>query len=106
MHAHICSCIHKHMHMHTYTHTHTHHPYVATYGDYDALTNFCLGPFSNDVRQRSFNVSIVDDNSPEGAETFSASLTVYSVGQDRLSSRVMVSPAIVTVMIQDDGKQL
>ena len=73
--------------------------------DYGTLTSFRLGPFSNSVRQLSFNVSIVNDNIPEDDETFSASLTLDPAAQDRLGSRVTVSPNVATVTIQDnDGK--
>ena len=86
-------------------HTHNFNPSVAS-SDYNALTNFNLGPFSNDLRELSFNVSIVDDHIPEDAEIFSTNLTLDSAGQDQLRNRVIVSPAIAAVTIQDDGKQL
>ena len=95
-----------HTHAHTHTHTHT----ILTYAydadrDYDALTNYCLGPFSGDVRELSFNVSIVDDNTPERAEMFHANLTLDPADQARLGNRVTVSHNAVTVTIQDnDGK--
>ena len=51
-------------------------------------------------------MSIVNDNIPEDDETFSASLTFDLAAQDRLGSRVTVSPDVATVTIQDDdGKQ-
>ena len=76
-----------------------------TDSDYDARTNFRLGPFSDDVRELSFNVSIVDDNTPEDAEMFHANLTLDSADQDRLGDRVKVSHNAATVTIQDnDGK--
>ena len=85
-------------------HAHAFHLSVAP-GDYGGLTNFRLGPFSNDVRELSFNVSIVNDNIPEDAETFSASLTLDPADQARLGNRVQVSPSVATVTIQDnDGK--
>ena len=71
-------------------------------GDYDTLTNFRLGPFNNDVRQLSFNVSVVDDNIPENGEMFRVSLTLDPADQARLGSRVTVSPDVATVTIQDD----
>ena len=70
-------------------------------GDYGALTNFSLGPFNNDVRQLSFNVSIVDDNIPEDAEMFNVSLTLDPVKQARLGNRVTISPDVATFTIQD-----
>ena len=79
-------------------HTHT-HSYVAPY-DYDAQTK-SLGEFSNDERELSFNVSIMDDSIPEDAEMFNVSLTLASQ-----SSRVTVLPAEATITIKDDGKQL
>ena len=89
-----------------YTHTHTHtQPSVAPV-DYGNLTNFCLGPFNNDVRQLSFNVSIANDNIPEDAEMFIVSLTLDSAAQDRLDNRVTVSPDVATVTIQDDDGKL
>ena len=75
------------------------HSYVAPY-DYDAQTK-SLGEFSDDERELSFNVSIVDDSIPEGDETFYVSLTL--AGRSR---RVTVSPAEATITIKDDGKQL
>ena len=91
---------------HTHTHTHTHttcnfHPCTAP-GDYDALTNFHLGPFNNGVRQLSFNVSIVNNNIPENAKMFSTSLTLDPADQARLGNHVTVSPNVATVTIQDD----
>ena len=56
------------------------------------------------MRQLSFNVSIMDDNIPEDAETFSASLTLDLADQARLGSQVIASTS-ATVTIQDnDGK--
>ena len=84
-----------------HTHTHT-HSYVAP-SDYGALTDFRLGPFSNDVRQLSFNVSIVNDSIPEDAEMFRATLTLEGADQAEL---VTVSPDVAAVTIQDnDGRQ-
>ena len=81
----------------------TFHPCIAP-SDYRALTNFRLGPFSNDVRQLSFNVSIVDDNIPENVEMFSMRLTLDPADQAR---RVTVSPDVATVTIHDnDGKAI
>ena len=59
------------------------------------------------MRQHSFNVSIVNDNTPEDVEIFNASLTIESTDKARLGNRVTVSPDIATVTIQDninDGK--
>ena len=66
-------------------------------GDYGALTGFPLGPFSNSVRQLSFNVSIVDDVTPEGTETFTANLTLSPADRARLGDRVTVDPDLATV---------
>ena len=72
---------------------------------YRALTKFCLGPFSDDVRKLSFTVSIVDDNIPEDDEMFNVSLTLDPASRTRLGNRVIVSPDVATVTIQDnDGK--
>ena len=67
-------------------------PSVAP-GDYGTLmiNIFCLGPFNYSVRQLSFNASIMDDNIPEDAEMFSASLTLDPAAQARLGNRVMHS---------------
>ena len=68
-----------------------------------------MGPFNNDVRQLSFNVSIVNDNIPEEAEIFNVSLTLDPADQARLRNhtRVTVSPDVATVTIQDDeGKHV
>ena len=79
------------------------HPCIAP-SDYGALTNFRLGPFSDDVRQLSFNVSIVDNNIPENAKMFSMRLTLDPADQAR---RVTVSPDVAAVTIQDnDGKAI
>ena len=81
----------------------TFHPCIAP-SDYGVLTNFRLGQFNNDVRQLSFNVSIVNDTIPENAEMFSVSLTLDPADQAR---RVTVSPDVATVTIQDnDGKAI
>ena len=95
-----------------YTRTHT--PHTCTHishissvapGDYVNLTNFCLGPFNNSVRQLPFNVSVGNDNITEDAETFSVSLTLDPAAQARLDNRVTVSPDVTTVTMQDnDGK--
>ena len=57
------------------------------------------------MRQLSFNVSIVNDNIPEDAEMFSASLILDPADQIRVGSVVTVSPGESTSIIQDnDGK--
>ena len=90
--------------VHHITHKLLFHLSVAP-GDYGNLMDFRLGPFNNSVRQLSFNVSIVDDNILEDDETFSASLTLDPADQDRLGNRVIVSPDVATLTIQDnDGK--
>ena len=74
-------------------------------GDYGALTNFSLGPFNNDVRQLSFNVSIVNDDIPEDTEMFRVRLVLDPADRARLGNRVTVSPDVATFIIQDsDGK--
>ena len=90
-----------------HTHTYTLHLCVAP-DDYGALTNYTLGPFSNDVRELSVNIiSIENDNITEDAEVFSASLTLDPAAEVRLGNRVIVSPAVLNVTIlDDDGKQL
>ena len=78
---------------------HRSHPSTGI-GDYGALTGFRLGPFSNDVRQLSFNVSIMDDMIPEEDEVFTASLILSPDG-----ILVIVAPDLATVTIlDDDGK--
>ena len=106
MHAH--THVWGHMHTHTIMHTHTYtlHLSVAP-DDYGALTNYTLGPFSNDVRELSVNISIENDNITEDAEVFSASLTLDPAAEVRLGNRVIVSPAVLNVTIlDDDGKKL
>ena len=71
-------------------------------GDYDALAGFSLGPFSNNVRQLSFNVSIVNDVIPEGTETFTANLTLAPADRARLGDRVTVDLDLATVTILDN----
>ena len=89
-----------------HTHTHTFYRYVAP-GDYGSLTKFFLGPFNDSVDQLSFNVSVVNDNIPENAEMFSASLTLDPADQARLGNRVTISPDVATVTLQDnDGMPL
>ena len=83
-------------------HTQIFHMYVAP-SDYGGLTNYHLGPYSNDVRQLSFNVSIVNDNIPEDSEMFRASL---SLDDDDQADFVTVSPDEAIVTIDDtDGRQ-
>ena len=91
------------MHSHALTHIqpHTIRLSIAP-SDYGALTDFSLGPFSNSVRQLSFNVSIVNDVIPENNEDFTASLTLAPADRARLGTRVTVNPDLATVTIQDD----
>ena len=57
------------------------------------------------MRQLSFSVPIVNDNTTEDAETFSARLTLDPADQARIGNRVRVSPDVATVTINDtDGK--
>ena len=57
------------------------------------------------MRELSFNVSIVNDSIPEDAEMFNVSLTLDPADQARLGNRVIVSPDVATITIQeDDGK--
>ena len=84
--------------------SHTIHLSIAP-GDYGALTGFSLGPFNNDVRQLSFNVSIVNDMIPENDETFIANLTLLPADQARLRNRVIVQPDSATVTILDDDRK-
>ena len=57
------------------------------------------------MRELSFNVSIVNDNIPEDVEMFNVSLTLDHAAEARLGNRVIVSPDVATVTIQDnDGK--
>jgi len=88
-------------HSHTHMQSHTTHLSIAP-SDYDALTGFLLGPFSDSVRQLSFNVSIVNDAIPEDDEDFTGSLTLLPADQTRLGNRVTVDPDLVTVTILDD----
>ena len=106
IHMHPCSHLCKYAHTTpTSTHTYTNYPSVAP-GDYGALTRFRLGQFNNNVHQLSFNVSIVNDNTPEDTKMFNASLTIDSTDQARLGNRVRVSLNKATVTIQDnDGKK-
>ena len=76
--------------------------YVAP-SDYGGLTNYRLGPFSNDVHQLSFNVSIVNDNITENSEMFRATLTL---DDDDQADFVTVTPDKAIVTIEDiDGRQ-
>ena len=57
------------------------------------------------MRELSFNVSIMSDSIPEDDETFNVSLTLDPADHDRLGDRVILSPDVATVIIQDnDGK--
>ena len=89
--------------LHMHTHTQIFHPSVAP-SDYGGLTTYRLGPFSNDVRQLSFNVSIVNDNISEDAEMFRATL---ALDVDDQADLVTVSPdeAIVTILEDNDRRQ-
>ena len=91
------------MHSHALTHIQPHTIRLSTApSDYGALTGFPLGPFSNSVRQLSFNVSIVNDVMTENDETFTASLTLAPADRVRLGTRVTVQPDLATVTILDD----
>ena len=52
-------------------------------------------------------MSIVNDDIPEDAEIFRVSLTLDPHDRNRLGSRVIVSPDVATVTINDhtDGRQ-
>ena len=54
------------------------------------------------MRHLSFNVSIVNDNSTEDDEMFSASLALDPDDQARLGDRVRVSPDVINITIQDN----
>ena len=83
-------------------HTQIFHLHAAP-SDYGGLTNYRLGPFSNDVRQLPFNVSIVNDNITEDSEMFRATLTL---DDDDQADFVTVSPDEAIVTIEDnDGRQ-
>ena len=57
------------------------------------------------MREISFNVSIVNDNITEDTEMFNVSLTLHPAAEARLGNRVIVSPDVAIVTIQDnDGK--
>ena len=92
------------MHSHTLTIPHNHLSIAP--GDYGALTDFPLGPFSDSVRQVSFNVSIVDDMIPEDDEDFTARLTLAPADRTRLGTRVTVDPGLATVTIEDNDGTL
>ena len=50
-------------------------------------------------------MSIVNDSIPEDSEMFNVSLTLDPADEARLGNRVIVSPDVATVTIQDnDGK--
>ena len=86
--------------------SHTIHLSIAP-GDYGALTDFRLGPFSDSVRQLSFNVSIVNDMIPEDDEKFIANLTLTPADQATFGDVVTVAPDLASVTILDDeGKSL
>ena len=87
----------------SYILAHSHSIHIA--GDYGALTEFSLGPFNNNVRELSFNVSIVDDTIPEEDEVFIASLTLSPGNQATFGNLVIVVPDSANFTIQDeDGK--
>ena len=86
--------------------SHTIHLSIAP-GDYGALTDFPLGPFSNSVRQLTFSVSIVNDMIPEDDEKFIANLTLTPADQATFGDIVTVAPDLASVTILDDeGKSL
>ena len=47
-------------------------------------------------------MSIVNDNITEDAEMFNVRLTLDPAARDRLGNRVIVSPDVINVRIQDD----
>ena len=87
--------------VHVHTHTNLSSAAPSDYGD---LTNYHLGPFSNDVRQLSFNVSIVNDNITEDSEMFRATLTLDDDDQADLVT-VLPDEAIVTILEDNDRRQ-
>ena len=56
-----------------------------------STADFLLGPFSNDVRELPFNVSIEDDMIPEENEEFTATLTLTHADQARFGNLVIES---------------
>ena len=110
MNVHTCKFIPTHpaqqtTHALTHIQSHTIHLSIAP-GDYGALTDFAVGPFSDSVRQLSFNVSIVDDMIPENNENFTARLTLAPADRTRLGTRVTVDPDLATVTIEDNDGTL
>jgi len=81
--------------------SHTIHLSIAP-SDYGNLTGFRLGPFSDSVRQLSFNVSIVNDLIPEDDEVFNASLALSPADQATFGELVTVAPDLANVTIRDD----
>ena len=67
-----------------------------------STADFRLGPFSNDVRELSFNVSIEDDMIPEENEEFTATLTLSPADQARFGNLVIVEPDLASITIMDD----
>jgi len=88
----------QHTHSHTHMQSHTTHLSIAP-SDYDALTGFLLGPFSESVRQLFFSVSIVNDAIPEDDEDFTARLTLSPAD---VGKSVTVDPDLATVTILDE----
>ena len=82
------------------THSHAYLP-LPVYTSH-STADFRLGPFSNDVRELSFNVSIEDDMIPEENEEFTATLTLSPADQARFGNFVMVAPDLASITIMDD----
>jgi len=75
---------------------------MPVYALFHSTADSRLGPFSNDVRELSFNVSIEDDMIPEENEEFTATLTLSPADQARFGNLVTVAPDLATVTIMDD----
>ena len=69
--------------------------------DYQQIENMLLD-FNNTERSQTFNVTIFDDDVPEGVEELNVMLSLQN---QSLANKVMVEPAVATVRIWDNDSK-
>jgi hypothetical protein len=68
--------------------------------DFVPVARLSLFTLNFEIRQASFNVTIIDDEEPEGAELFMLSLSQFGES----SANVTIAPSTAQVIIEDDDQ--
>ena len=77
---------------------------LAGGSDYQEISALNLDVFDNANRQRSFDVTIIDDSSMEDAESFSLELRFDPFALEPPPSQVILSPNVSLITILDDDE--